>query len=82
MTNQQKIVRDDGLELGFISQVAYTPPSQYGAYQGSGSWLATLSTGHSKYFVNYNNAIKWLEKKHENILPISRLAEFLRRGLS
>ena len=79
MTNQQKIIRDDGLELGVITQVAETPKSQYGMYQGSGTWLTTSSTGHSKYFVHYNNAVKWLEQKHKNIHPINRLSEFLNR---
>ena len=73
------IFRDDGLELGAISQVAETPKSQYGAYEGSGCWLATSEQGGNKYFVHYENAIKWLERKSKNIYPISRLAEFLNR---
>ena len=73
-----KIIRDDGLELGNVTEVAYTPRSKYGAYYGSGSWLASLGRGPSKYFVHYDRAIEWLHRKNKNIFPISRLNEFLR----
>ena len=74
-----KIIREDGLELGFISEVAYTPPSRYGAYRGSGTWLASLLEGGNKYFAHYDNAVRWLERENKNIYPISRLAEFINK---
>ena len=73
-----KIIRDDGLELGDIGECPYFPPSKYGMYQGSGTWSVTSSQGGHKYFVNYDRAVKWLERKSKNIYPINRLNEFLR----
>ena len=74
---EMKIIREDGLDIGQITQVADTPKSLYGAYQGSGTWLASSSQGGSKYFVSYSNATKWLERRSKNTYLISRLAEFL-----
>ncbi len=73
-----KIIRDDGLELGDISECPYFPKSKYGAYYGSGTWSVSSSQGGSKYFVNYDRAVQWLEKKSKNIFPLSRLKEFVR----
>lgn len=78
MYDTRKIVRDDGLELGMITQVPEKAKCPR-AYQGSGQWLATNNNGGSKYFVHYHNALKWLEKKNKHLLPISRLAEFVNR---
>ncbi len=77
-----KITRADGLELGGIIQVAETPKSQYGCYEGSGTWMATSKIdGKSKYFVHYPAAIHWLERKAKNTYPISRLAEYINGGI-
>ncbi len=73
-----KLIRDDGLELGEISECPYFPKSKYGAYYGSGTWSVTSSQGGSKYFVHYDSALKWLERQSKYVYPISRLNEFLR----
>ena len=73
-----KVFRDDGLELGTVSPADHYFRPCPRAYAGSGTWQAHSSTGHTKYFVRYDNAIKWLERKSKNIYPISRLAEFIR----
>ena len=74
------IIRDDGLEIGSITQIdGGISKSKYNSYQGSGSWMAVSSDGSCKYFVHYNNALKWLERKYKYIFPISRLAEFVNR---
>lgn len=70
-----KVIRDDGLELGILNQSAQMPISKTGAYQGSGSWYAKPIDGRGKYFVNPDNAIKWLVRQSRSKLPISRLGE-------
>lgn len=72
-----KVIRNDGSQLGLISKVAETPPSKYGMYKGSGSWLASPPSGESRYFVTADKAVQWLLKQQENIYPISRLNEAL-----
>ena len=69
--------RDDGLELGSITEVPYMGGCSR-AYAGAGTWMAISSAGGCKYFVHYERAVKWLERKSNGYYPISRLNEFLR----
>ncbi len=69
-----EIIRDDGLELGTIYPIDVYVPKTCPNAQFS---VCSANSFKSRYVVKFETAIKWLERIHENIYPISRLNEFI-----
>jgi len=66
----------DGFGLGTISQCGYSPN-----WSNSLKYQAVLANSYRpKYFVKFDSAVKWIERKMESIRPISELNTLLERG--
>ncbi len=63
----------DGFQIGTISHCAYSPN-----WSNSMKYQAMPSNSYkTKYFVKFDNAVKWLERTMKNIIPITDINKYL-----